>query len=535
MDGKRPSVSSLRGIVAAAHPQAAQAGAVILRGGGNAFDAAAATAAALNVVEPYMSGLAGMGMATCYIAAEQRVRTLDFITRVPSEFPAGRFTDREQLSRGPIATGTPGNLAGWCELVKRYGRKQLADVFAPAIDLARNGFPLTEYNVSAISDTAAEFTLPLPLREGGRGRGPDEPFQADWARTYNTGGTVLRQPDLARTYEAIVAEGPRHLHGGALGKAIVEHVRALGGCLTLADLESVEPVWLDPLVATYRGIHVHTLPPPCEGFQYLLTLRILDGCDVARMERNGIDHLDAMYRAIRLAAGIRIADNNPSPDRLLALMSDTAVAEHRARVRDGNPIEGPTEQFLGAVHQHTTSFSIADSDGNVVCITQSLGAKFGCGVVVPGQGVCLNNFLYWGEVDPRGANALRPGGPLALPMAPSIATRNGKPVLALGTPGSYGICQTQPQALIQHIDFGLGIQDAIDAPRARLWDGRRVEVESRISADTIAALRDRGHATETAAPWTTAVGGMQGIAIDPATGVMTGGCDPRRDGFVAAA
>jgi gamma-glutamyltranspeptidase/glutathione hydrolase len=325
------------------------------------------------------------------------------------------------------------------------------------------------------------------------------------------------------------------LHGGALGKAIVEHVRALGGCLTLADLESVEPVWLDPLVASYRGIHVHTLPPPCEGFQYLLTLRILDGCDVARMERNGIDHLDAMYRAIRLAAGIRIADNNPSPDRLLALMSDTAVAEHRARVRDGNPIEGPTEQFLGAVHQHTTSFSIADSDGNVVCITQSLGAKFGCGVVVPGHGVCLNNFLYWGEVDPRGANALRPGGPLALPMAPSIATRNGKPVLALGTPGSYGICQTQPQALIQHIDFGLGIQDAIDAPRARLWDGRRVEVESRISADTIAALRDRGHATETAAPWTTAVGGMQGIAIDPATGVMTGGCDPRRDGFVAAA
>jgi gamma-glutamyltranspeptidase / glutathione hydrolase len=199
MDGKRPSVSSLRGIVAAAHPQAAQAGAAILRAGGNAFDAAAATAAALNVVEPYMSGLAGMGMATCYIAAEQRVRTLDFITRVPSEFPAGRFTDREQLSRGPIATGTPGNLAGWCELVSRYGRKQLADVFAPAIDLARNGFPLTEYNVSAISDTAAEFTLPLPLREGGRGRGPDATFQADWARTYNTRGTILRQPDLART------------------------------------------------------------------------------------------------------------------------------------------------------------------------------------------------------------------------------------------------------------------------------------------------------------------------------------------------
>ena len=140
-------------------------------------------------------------------------------------------------------------------------------------------------------------------------------------------------------------------------------------------------------------------------------------------------------------------------------------------MRDGEPIEGPTEQFVGTMQQHTTSFSVADGDGNVVCITQSLGAKFGCGVVVPGYGVCLNNFLYWGEVDLRGPNALRPGGPLALPMAPSIATRNGRPVLALGTPGSYGICQTQPQALVQHVDFGLGIQDAIEAPRARLWDG----------------------------------------------------------------
>jgi gamma-glutamyltranspeptidase/glutathione hydrolase len=528
VDGKRPSVSSLRGIVAAAHPQAAQAGAAILRAGGNAFDAAAATAAALNVVEPYMSGLAGMGMATCYIAAERRVRTLDFITRVPLEFPAGRFTNREELSRGPIACGAPGNLAGWCELVRAYGTKSLAEVYAPAIALARDGFPLVEYNVSAINDTVVEF-------KGRHG------FYDEWARTYTVGGgdatlgSVLRQPDLARTYQAIAREGPRFLYGGALGQALVAHVRALGGCLTLADLETVEPVWLDPVVAAYRGLEVHTLPPACEGFQYLLTLRILDGFKLGAMERNGVDHLDTVYRAIRLAAGTRIAHNNPSAERLAAMMSDGAVETHRRRVRDGRPIEGPTEQFVGAMQQHTTSFSVADGDGNVVCITQSLGARFGCGVVVPGHGVCLNNFLYWGEVDPRGPNALRPGGPLALPMAPSIATRHGQPVLALGTPGSYGICQTQPQALIQNVDFGLGIQEAIEAPRARLWDGQRVEVESRISPDTIADLCAHGHAAEATAAWTTAVGGMHGIAIDPVTGVMTGGCDPRRDGFVAAA
>jgi gamma-glutamyltranspeptidase/glutathione hydrolase len=527
MDGRRPSVSSLRGIVAAAHPQAAQAGAAILRAGGNAFDAAAATAAALNVTEPYMSGLAGMGMATCYIAAERRVRTLDFVTRVSSEFPAGRFASREELARGPIASGAPGNLAGWCELVRCYGRQSLAEVFAPAIALARDGFPLVEYNASAINETVAEF----------KGK---HAFYEDWARCYSDGGnatvgTVLRQPDLARCFEAIAAEGPRYLYGGALGKALVAHVRKLGGCLTLDDLECVEPVWLEPLTAAYRDLDVHTLPPPCEGFQYLLTLRILDGFDIASLERNGVEHLDAVYRAIRIAAGTRIAHNNPSAERLATLMSDVAVKKQRKRVRDGKPIDGPTEQFVGAMQQHTTSFSVADGDGNVVCITQSLGARFGCGVVVPGYGVCLNNFLYWGEVDMRGPNALRPGGKLALPMAPSIATRNGRPVLALGTPGSYGICQTQPQALVQHIDFGLGIQEAIEAPRARLWDARRVQVESRVAADTIASLCQRGHAAEAAAAWTTAVGGMQGIAIDPATGVMTGGCDARRDGFVAAA
>jgi gamma-glutamyltranspeptidase / glutathione hydrolase len=474
-----------------------------------------------------MSGLAGMGMATCYIAAERRVRTLDFITRVPSQFPAGRFRSREELARGPIAAGTPGNLAGWCALVHSYGQRSLAEVFAPAVALARDGFPLVEYNVSAINDTITEF----------KGR---HAFYDDWARNYTDGagatlGKVLRQPDLARTYEAIAAEGPRYLYGGALGQGLVAHVQALGGCLTLADLESVEPVWLDPLTAAYRGLNVHTLPPPCEGFQYLLTLRMLDGFELGATARNGVEHLDTMYRAIRLAAGTRIAHNNPTPERLAALMAEETVQAQRRRLRNGRPVEGPTEQFVGSAQQHTTSFSVADGEGNVVCITQSLGARFGCGIVVPGYGVCLNNFLYWGEVDPDGPNALRPGGPLALPMAPSIATRNGRPVLALGTPGSYGICQTQPQALIQHVDFGLGIQDAIEAPRARLWDGRRVQIESRISADTIAALCERGHAAEATAAWTTAVGGMHGIAIDPDTGVMTGGCDPRRDGFVASA
>ena len=532
MDGKRPTITSVHGVVAAAHPLAAGAGARILSQGGNAFDAAAATAAALNVVEPYMSGLAGLGMATCYIAREQRVRCLDYITKIPSKFPAGRFSKREDMARGALASGTPGNLAGWCELVRAQGKLSLAEVLAPAIRLARDGFPLVEFNTSGINQSANGLK--------------DFPFFDDWNQNYTggagvvTAGSVLRQGALATTYEAIASEGPGYLYGGELGRKMVAHLASLGGCITLADLEAVAPEWQDPLAVQYRDVLMHTLAPPCEGFQYLLTLRILDGFELGKLERNGVEHLDIMYRAIRLAAGERIAHNKPSPETLARIMGDDNVARLRARVRDGVPVEGPTEQWIAPKpidlnKEHTTSLSVADRDGNVVCITQSLGALFGSGVVIPGTGVCMNNFLYWGEVDVRGTNPLLPGGDLALPTAPSIALRGGKPVLALGTPGSYGICQTQPQALVQYMDFGLGLQDAIEAPRARLWDGTKVDQENRISEAVMAQLAARGHGIGSAGPWTMQVGGMQGIAIDQATGAMTGAADPRRDGYVATA
>ena len=154
MYGRRPTLTSLRGMVAAAHPLAAQAGARLLASGGNAFDAAAATAAALNVVEPYMSGFGGMGLAICYVAAEKRLRVLDFVTPIPSKFPVERFKRREELARGALAVGSPGNLAGWHELVSTYGRKPLGEALRPAIELARDGFPLIEFNVAEINETA---------------------------------------------------------------------------------------------------------------------------------------------------------------------------------------------------------------------------------------------------------------------------------------------------------------------------------------------------------------------------------------------
>lgn len=530
LHGKRPTVSTLNGVVAAAHPLAAAAGARILSAGGNAFDAAAATAAALNVVEPYMSGMAGQGLATCWIAAENRVRCLDFLPAIPEAFPVERFKRREDVLRGPLAVGGPGNLAGWAELVSAHGRKALAEVFAPAVTLAREGYPLIEFNVEEINGVGGELRAHATL-------------YPTWAGTYTDGsgrastGWVLKQPDLAATFEALAAEGTKLLYGGALGRKVVDHVAALGGVLTLRDLETVKPVWKDPVTVAYRGLTVNVPPPPCEGFQFLLTLRILDGFDLGRMERNGVEHIDTVLRAIRLAAGVRIANNQPSPQALARLLGEEHVEGLRERVRGGFPLQGPAEQWMPPpagvdAEGHTTSFSIADRDGNVICLTQSLGSVFGSGVVVPGTGICLNNFLFWSDVNPQSPNRSKPGGLMPNCMSPSISIRDGRPALALGTPGSYGILQTQAQALIQHVDFGLPLQEAIEAPRGRLMDGAVAAVETRLADTVLDKLGHRGHAVERVGDWTMKVGGMQGIAIDPVTGAKTGACDPRRDGYV---
>ena len=529
MHGKRPTMTSVHGIVAAAHPLAAQAGAKMLAGGGNAFDAAAATAAALNVVEPFMSSLAGLGLATCYVAKEQRVRTLDFVPKVPSALPVERFSRREDLQRGPLSVAAPGNFAGWAELVQAYGKKRLRDALQPAIALARDGFALAEFGI-------AEFNEQRPLLKA-------YPFYDDWAKNYSgepvSLGQVIRQPDLARTLEALASEGPGLLYAGALGKTIVAHLQKNGGSLTLDDLAAVKPVWKEPLTAAYRGLVINTLPPPCEGFQFLLTLRILERFDLARLAHNGVEHLDTVWRAIRVAAGERIAHNNPDPSTLAAMLSDANAERLAARVSDGNPIDGPTEQWTAPVagatqmEHHTTSFSIADRDGNIICVTQSLGSPFGSGVVVPGTGLCLNNFLYWADLNPNSPNHTLPGSALPMCMAPTLSLRDGTPVLALGTPGSYGILQTQAQAMVQYVDYGLPLQDAIEQPRARLWDGRQVQPETRIAPDVLKALGPRGHAILPGEAWTMRVGGMQAVALDPATGLMTGACDPRRDGYVA--
>lgn len=519
--GGRSSIRAKSGMVAAAHPLAANAGAEMLRRGGNAFDAVAATAAALNVVEPFMSGLAGAGGATFLRAETNEVGTIDFIPPVPSKLDPSKM-DAEMAMTGPLAPCTPGNLAGWYALQSTYGRLSFADVLQPAIRLAADGYPVSNFFLAETTDHKARIGDP------------------EWHRVFqpNRGwkaGDVLTLPDLAATLTAIADQGPGYLYGGELGEKLDRHMREVGGAITMADLKAVDPVHEAPIKAAYRDRLIHVPPPPAESFQFLLALRILDSFDIANMGLLSADHLDTVFRAIRLAAGVRIRNNRCSPKDAVALLAD--VDDLVARTRDGRPISGPTEKWSGdadfeadAPKEHTTSMSVADAEGNMVCLTQSLGSAYGSGVMIPGTGVILNNFLNWADINPASPNALQPGQRMAMCLAPSISTRDGKGVLALGTPGSYGILQTQVQAMVGHVDFGLELQAAIDMPRARLWDGTAIYLERRVPHPVCRELSARGHKVTLLPEFSWRTGGMQAVARDPESGALTGAADSRRDG-----
>jgi gamma-glutamyltranspeptidase/glutathione hydrolase len=529
MDGNRPVVTSLRGMVAAAHPQAAFVGARILRQGGNAFDAAVATAAALGVVEPFMSGPAGLGMATYFSRAEAQVGCLDFVPGVPRGFDASTCS-KEDIYLGARASGIPGNLAGWYALAARYGSLSWADLLAPAIELADEGVPITQM-------------LPTVTPEYWELRSSDP----EWVRVYaNNGrsmpvGWVLRQPDLAQTLSLIASDGPSAFYEGAFAKRMVRHLASRGGCLSMDDLAAVQPAWLSSVSVDYRGRQVHSLPPPAEAFQCLITLGILDKVDLATYSRNGAHHVDAVIRAARLAAEARLSYNQAPCEQIESLIGGDLLAELRRRFNVGEGFHGRAQQWKAVDdperfgrREHTTSLSVGDDEGNLVCITQSLGSIYGSGVVIPGTGICMNNFLNWGDLDPASPNQLRPGGRLSICLAPTVTTQAGEPVLALGTPGSYGILHTQVQAMAQYFDYGLPLQQAVEAPRVRLWDGNLVHAESRFDAPVVAELTARGHAVSTVAPYTRVVGGIQAVSRDPATGTLIGAADPRRDGYAAA-
>jgi gamma-glutamyltranspeptidase/glutathione hydrolase len=529
----RPVVMGRRGVVTSAHPLASAAGLQMLLAGGNAADAAVATAAALNVVEPFMSGVGGNGLAVVSRDGERDV--LDFLGHAPEAADPAKCTD-EELAGGPKSVAAPGNVGGWLTLLERYGTMDRRTVLAPAIALASGGVPLTVKNVEFFEQARAKLAKSAEAERMYLGAPPRV-------------GAVVRYEELAGTLRLIAEGGADAFYRGPIARTIAAAVQAAGGWLTEGDIAAFDPAWREPIGLKFRGDEVLTVPPPGSiGFQFLETLSVLAGFDLKGWGHNSTEYLHHLIEAIKLASADRLAYGFSADPPVKGLLSEEYAASQRARIdpvhagrsegerhsqkRLPNEIrEGHPPNF---VNEQTTHFACADASGLVVSVTQTLGAAFGSGFVVPGTGVLLNNHLQWMDRDPSSPNVLRGRRKLAVNMSPTQVFRDGRFLLSIGTPGSYGILQTTPQMLLNVLEFGMNVQEAIEAPRVRVYRDRLVDAESRVPADVRGALVGRGHHVNTIGDWSWVVGGGQGIARDAESGALMGGADPRRDGYALA-
>jgi gamma-glutamyltranspeptidase / glutathione hydrolase len=529
----RPSVMGTRGVVTSAHPLASMAGIQMLLAGGNAVDAAVAVGSTLNVVEPFMSSAGGIGLMLISRGRERHV--LDFIGRSPAASDPAACTD-DELVGGPKSCATPGNLGGWLAALERFGSMDRARVLAPAISLAENGVPLTFKNVEffeAARETLARSPEAQRLYLGNGGPRP---------------GRIVTYKELASTFRQVAEGGPEVFYRGPIARAVARAVREAGGWLGEEDLAAFAPEWREPATITYRDRQVFSMPPPFSAFQMLETLNILEGYDLKGFRHNSVDYLHHLIEAVKLGSADRLAYAYGDVVPIGGLLSKKYAASQRARI-DGkraavsegerhNPeklqgqiAEGHPASFM---NEHTTHFACADGAGNVVSVTQTLGVPFGSGFAVPGTGLVLNNILKWMDRDPDSPNVLRPGRKAGTMMSPTHVFRDGAFLLSIGTPGSYGILQTQPQMLLNQLEFDMNVQEAIEAPRVRVYRDRLVDAEARISEDVRAGLAERGHQVNVLDDWSWVVGGGQGIRRDPESGALMAGADPRRDGYALA-
>jgi gamma-glutamyltranspeptidase/glutathione hydrolase len=361
-------------------------------------------------------------------------------------------------------------------------------------------------------------------------------------------GGIVTYKELAATFRQIAEGGADVFYRGPIGRAIARAVIEAGGWLTEADLAAFSPEWREPLSTRYRGHEVSSVPPPFSAFQMLETLNIVEGFDVAGWGHNSVEYLHHLIEAIKLGSADRLAYAYSPDVPIRGLVSKAYAASQRKRIDPAKAAVSEGERFSPArlpgqvgeghpanfANEQTTHFACADAEGTVVSVTQTLGMPFGSGFAVPGTGLVLNNILKWMDRDPASPNVLRPGKKAGTMMSPTQVFRDGAFAASIGTPGSYGILQTQPQMLLNVLEFGMNIQEAIEAPRVRVYRDRVVDAESRIPTETREALARRGHEVNVLDDWSWVVGGGQGIVRDLESGALMAGADPRRDGYALA-
>ena len=533
--GTRSAPQARRGMIATSQSLASVAGLKALLDGGNAIDAAITAAAVLAVTEPSMNGIGGDFFALVYDAKTRKVYGLDSSGRsshraTPEEF--ARRGLKEIPGSGPLAVDVPGVVEGWSQMLSRFGTSPISKVLQPAIGYARDGFGVHE--IVASDWAAAERTLsrdPAAAKTflpAGRAPRPGEIFQNE---------------NLAKSLELIAKEGRDAFYKGALAQAIAADMKSRDGLIDLEDLAAHQADWVEPISTNYRGYDVLEMPPSTQGFVALEMLNLMEGFDVKAMGHNSADYLHLVAEAKKVAFADRaayLADRGSMPKGALQmLISKDYAAKRRPEINmqkaaasypAGGLVgrsSGAAVEFAGRDLGDTIYMTVADSQGNVVSMIQSLFDSFGAGIVAGDTGITLHNRGSGFVLTPGHPNQIAPGKRPLHTLVPAMILKDGRPWVSFGVMGGDNQGQAHAQVVANLVDFGMNVRDAGDAARMRHM-GANLALESGIGPEVRKSLELRGHRITDGRG---AMGGYQAIMINPKTGLMMGGSDLRKDGL----
>jgi gamma-glutamyltranspeptidase/glutathione hydrolase len=554
---KTPVATGTGGAVATISEKASASALAILNKGGNAIDAAVAAAATLGVTDPFSCGLGGGGFMLIYLARDKRVITIDHRETAPSSFsPAvflenGKPIDFETAVASGASVGVPGTVRGWHEALQRYGTMSFKQVLAPAIEVAMKGFPVSETFHKLTAENERKFqqftsTSQLYLRNG----------------KAVPAGSTLKNPDMAKAYREIAARGYKAFYEGPMARAMVDAVNrpplakgasARPGSMTLADLANYEARIRQPIRSTYRGYDVYGMPLPSSGgIAVAEALNILEGYDLKSMARPNVEHL--YLEASRLAFADRnayLADPEYVDAPVEGILSKQFAAQRRSLIRPDKaaavvpagdaflyendqsfPLR-PQQNLIQREGTHTTHLTVSDKEGNVVSYTFTIESWGGSGIVVPGYGFLLNNEMTDFDFTGPAPNIPEAGKRPRSSMAPTIVMKDGKPAFTIGSPGGATIITTVLQTIVNHVDLGMPMDKAIDAPRLSQRNARETSVEPGFAGTQQArGLENFGHSWETS-PAPEEIGAANAIVFNP-DGTVTAVSEGHRHGVGTA-
>ncbi|HXG88925.1 MAG TPA: gamma-glutamyltransferase [Vicinamibacterales bacterium] len=533
--GTRSAAVARNGMIATSQALASGAGLKVLQDGGNAIDAAITAAGVLAVVEPSMNGIGGDLLAIVYDAKTKKIYALDSTGRsayaaTPEEFAKRGL--KQMPGSGPLAVDVPGVVEGWSQLLSRFGTISMSKALQPAIKYARDGFPVQEIVAGDWTDAAKRLSQdPAAARTFlPNGRAPKH-------------GEIFANPRLASSLELIAEGGRDAFYKGPIARAIVADMRARNGLLDERDFTEHTADWVEPLSANYRGYDVLEMPPSTQGFVALEMLNILEGFDIKSLGHNTADYLHLVTEAKKISFADRamyLADRDAmQKDAMKTLLSKDYAAMRRKEIsmqKTGDYKAGSLGatttsagdvDFTGRDLGDTIYMTAADGNGNVVSLIQSLFGSFGAGIVAGETGITLHNRGSGFNLTANHPNQIGPHKRPLHTLVPAMIMKDGKPWVSFGVMGGDNQSQAHAQVVMNLIDFGMNIQEAGDAARMR-HGGSELSLESGIGAEVRKALEARGHKPRDGRG---AMGGYQAILIDPRTGVLMGGSDPRKDGL----